>query len=150
VWDVPEDWVVEQPASGMRHAQYRVPGPGGPGECVVFYFGPGRGGDAASNATRWAGQFRQPDGSPSVERMQMSGLTGTKVPVRIVEVTGTYDGGMTMMDEPAEQKTGYMLLGGIAEGADAPWFFKFTGPETTVRAQRAAFETMMRSIRPGA
>jgi len=35
----------------------------------------------------------------------------------------------------------------IALGADAPWFFKFTGPETTVRAQRASFAASS-SIRP--
>jgi hypothetical protein len=40
-----------------------------------------------------------------------------------------------------------MLLGAIAEGPDAPWFFKFTGPEATVRAQRQAFVGMMRSLR---
>jgi hypothetical protein len=46
----------------MRRAQYKVPGPAGAGECVVFYFGPGQGGDAQSNAERWASQFTQPGG----------------------------------------------------------------------------------------
>ena len=69
------------------------------------------------------------------------------MPVRVVEVTGTYDGGMTMSQQPFESKTGYMLLGGIADGPDAPWFFKFTGPEETVRAQRDAFVEMMDSVR---
>ena len=148
-WEVPGGWVEEQPASSMRRAQYRVPGPGGDGECIVFYFGPGQGGDPAANAVRWAQQFKQPDGSSSVDRMQMATLEGARVPVQIVEVTGTYDGGMTMTDAPAEQKPGYMLLGAIALGADAAWFFKFTAPEATVRAQRDSFETMMRSIRAG-
>jgi hypothetical protein len=133
----------------MRRAQYRVPGPGGDGECIVFYFGPGQGGDPAANAVRWAQQFKQPDGSSSVDRMQVATLEGTRVRVQIVEVTGTYDGGMTMTDAPAEQKPDYMLLGAIAQGADAPWFFKFTAPEATARAQRESFESMMRSIRTG-
>ena len=30
----------------MRRAQYRISGSGGDAECVVFYFGPGQGGDA--------------------------------------------------------------------------------------------------------
>ena len=148
-WDVPAGWVEEQPASSMRRAQYRVPCSAGDGECVVFYFGAGQGGDPASNAARWAGQFRQPDGSSSVDSMQMSQLEGTQVPVQIVEVTGTYDGGMTMTDVPAEQMANHMLLGGIALGTDAPWFFKFTGPETTVRTQRESFVGMMESIRSG-
>ena len=148
-WDVPDGWTAEQPASSMRLAQYRVSGPGGAGECIVFYFGPGQGGDPAGNAARWAGQFTQPDGSSSMERMKMSVLEDTQVPVRIVEVTGTYDGGMTMTDAPAERKTDHMLLGGIADSSQGPWFFKFTGPESTVRSQRTAFETMMRSVRAG-
>ena len=149
VWDMPAGWTAEPPASNMRRAQYRVPGPGGAGECIVFYFGPGQGGDPAGNAVRWAGQFQQPDGGSSVDRMLMAPLDGAQVPVRIVEVTGTYDGGMTMTDAPAESKTGYMLLGGIAESSQGPWFFKFTGPESTVRSQRAAFEAMLRSLRAG-
>jgi hypothetical protein len=150
VWDAPSGWVAQTPTSAMRRAQYRVPGPGGDGECVVFYFGPGQGGDPAANAARWAGQFAQPDGRPSVELMQVSSLEGAGREIRIVEVTGTYDGGMTMTDSPAPPKPGYMLLGAIAEGPDAPWFFKFTGPEATVRAQRDAFAGLLRSLRAGA
>jgi len=74
-------------------------------------------------------------------------LEGTKVPVQVVEVTGTYEGGMTMSAEPFDPRPDYMLLGGIAEGPDAPWFFKFTGPEATVRAQREAFTKLLRSLR---
>ena len=147
-WEVPAGWIVEQPASSMRVAQYRVPGAGGDGECVVFYFGPGQGGDPTANAVRWARQFTQPDGSSSLDVMQVTELRQTRVPVRLVEVTGIYDGGMTMTDAPAEKKPGYMLLGAIAEGQNAPWFFKFTGPEATVKAQRPAFVSMLQSLCP--
>jgi hypothetical protein len=54
VWDVPEGWTAVPPASSMRKAQYRVPGPGGDGECIVFFFGVGQGGDPMANAVRWA------------------------------------------------------------------------------------------------
>ena len=142
-WDVPQHWVVEKPSNNVRFAQYRVPGAGGDGECVVFYFGPGQGGDPMANARRWAGQFMQPDGRDSVEVMKVEPLPGTRVAVEIVEVGGTYDGGMS----GTGQKPGYRLLGGIAAGADAPWFFKLVGPEATVRAERAAFVRMLESIR---
>jgi hypothetical protein len=147
VWDVPEGWVEEAPSQNMRHAQYRVDGPGGPAECVVYYFGPSQGGDARANAERWAGQFSQPDGGSSLERMKIDTLAGTRVPVQVVEVTGTYEGGMTGSAEPFEPQPNSMLLGGIAEGPDAPWFFKFTGPEKTVRAQRDAFNRLLTSLR---
>lgn len=146
-WEVPRDWIVEQPDSRMRVGQYRVPGAAGDGRCVVFYFGPGEGGDPSANARRWAGQFEQPDGSSSLDRMQVTLLDSTAIPVRIVELTGTYDGGMARNDEPARSQPGFMLLGAIAEGPGAPWFFKLTGPEATVRPQREAFVRMLESIR---
>ena len=62
VWKVPRGWIEEPASSSMRRAQYRIPGGAGPGECVVFYFGPGQGGDAEANVARWAGQFRGADG----------------------------------------------------------------------------------------
>jgi hypothetical protein len=148
-WTVPEGWVQKPVSSNMRYAEYAVNGPGGPGECVVYYFGPNQGGDAMANANRWACQFSQPDGSSSVDRMKVTRLDGASVPVTIVEVTGTYEGGMTMSSEPFEPRPGYMLLGGIAQGPDAPWFFKFTGPESTVRAQQPAFLDLMKSIETG-
>jgi len=148
-WTMPTGWIQETPTSGMRKAQYRVPGPGGDGECVVFYFGPGQGGDPASNAARWASQFVQPDGKPSEQAMKTSQRQVGDMTVLEVEVTGTYTGGMTGGMAPAEDKPGYMLVGAVAEGPDANWFFKFTGPEATVKAQRAAFEVMIGSLKSG-
>lgn len=144
-WSEPKGWVSQKPSSAMRKAQYRVPGPGGDAECVVFYFGPGQGGDAMSNASRWASQFRAASGeAPMKTRELKSGDTK----VLLVEVMGTYVGGMGS-NVPGEQP-GYMLLGAIAQGPDANWFFKLTGPEKTVQAQRAAFEAMVGSLKKGA
>jgi hypothetical protein len=42
-----------------------------------------------------------------------------------------------------------MLLGAIARGPDANWFFRATGPRATLEAQRAGFERMIRSLRAG-
>jgi hypothetical protein len=134
----------------MRKAQYRVPGPGGDAECVVFYFGPGQGGDPMSNAQRWIGQFKRPDGSPATDAAKTSTMAVGNMSVLLVEVVGTYSGGMTMGMEPAQEKPGSMLLGAIAEGPDANWFFKLTGPEATVRAQHEAFAGMLRSLAKGA
>ncbi|HKQ63063.1 MAG TPA: hypothetical protein VJS92_17370, partial [Candidatus Polarisedimenticolaceae bacterium] len=149
VWDVPGDWRTETPQSALRRAQYRVPGAAGDGECVVFYFGPGQGGDPQANALRWAQQFSQPDGRDSRELMQLAALPGAALATQIVEVTGTYNGGMTGSDEPARPQPGSMLLGAIVQGPDAPWFFKLTGPAATLRAQREAFLKMVGSARAG-
>jgi hypothetical protein len=145
-WTPPADWKSEKPSSGMRQAQYRVGGPGGDAECVVFYFGAGEGGDPQSNAERWAGQFTRADGKPA--ELKTSPLRGAPVDVTLVEVRGTYHGGPTMNATAAPKpQPDSMLLGAIAKGPDANWFFKFTGPEKTVSPQRAPFEEMLRSLK---
>jgi hypothetical protein len=146
VWTVPAGWVEVPPANPMRRAQYRVPGPGGDAECVVFYFGTGQGGDPESNARRWAEQFTTPTGAPAGDQLKTSRLEVGGMKVLMVEVAGTYAGG-GMMGSPQPPKPGFMLLGAVAEGPDANWFFKFTGPEKTIRAGRAVFEGMLKSLR---
>ena len=132
----------------MRRAQYRIPGPGGPGECVVFYFGPGQGGDAKANAARWAAQFREADGTPVGDAYKTREIKVGDIAVVLVEVTGTYVGGMGS-GPVGEGRPNYMLLGAIADGPDAKWFFRATGPRATLEAQRAAFDRMIRSIKRG-
>ncbi len=146
-WQTPEGWVEEPPSNSMRRAQYRVSGPGGDAECVVFYFGPGQGGDVQSNAARWASQFTQPDGGSSLDRMKTESIEVGDVPVLLVEVSGTYSGGSMM--GPPKELADHLLLGAIAEGGDSNWFFKFTGPADTVEAQREAFHAMIESLRRG-
>lgn len=148
-WTVPPEWAEETPSNAMRKAQYKVPGPGGDGECVVFYFGPGQGGDPMANAERWADQFRPPDGRSARDVMKTSEMQFGDVKVLVVETTGTYLGGQSMSMAPAPEKPGYALLGAVAEGPDANWFFKFTGPERTVQSNRAAFESMLKSLKHG-
>lgn len=147
-WTAPEGWTAETPSSSMRRAQYRIAGPGGPAECVVFYFGPGQGGDAQSNVSRWAGQFRRPDGKPVGDVLKTREVTVGSTRVVLVELTGTYTGGMGGAPTGPERPD-YMLLGAIADGPDAKWFFRATGPRTTIEPQRAAFERMIRSIKRG-
>lgn len=147
VWTVPSGWTKETPSSAMRRAQYRITGPGGPAECVVFYFGPGQGGSADANAARWAGQFRGASGAP-VGDMKKSRIKVGDVPVLMVEVTGTYVGGMGG-SPGGPDRPNQMLLGAIAETSDANWFFRALGPRATIEAQRKAFEGMIRSIRLG-
>jgi hypothetical protein len=147
-WTAPAGWTAETPSSSMRRAQYRIPGSAGPGECAVFYFGPGEGGDAQSNAKRWAGQFRKPDGSPIGDAFKTRELKVGDIPVLMVEVAGTYVGGMGGGPSGPERPN-QMLLGAIAKGPDANWFFRATGPRATMEAQRSAFEGMVRSLKRG-
>ena len=146
-WTMPADWIQEPPANVMRQAQYRVPGPAGDGQCVVYYFGAGQGGGPQANAERWADQFEQPDGRSSREVLVTSAAEANGMPALLVEVSGTYkEGGMMMTGGPETVNPGYMLKAAIIEGPDANWFFKFTGPEETVRANTEHFQSLIDSI----
>lgn len=150
-WTAPGAWIAETPSMAMRKAQYRIPGtPGtaGDGQAVVYYFGPGQGGDPMSNAVRWANQFVQPDNRPSTDVMKTATQSVGSIQVLTVEVGGTYQSG-----RPAGPKTplaDHLLLGAIAQGPDANWFFKVTGPKATIEGQRAAFTQLIGSLRTGA
>ena len=102
-----------------------------------------------SNAVRWANQFSQPDGSSSAEAMKTEQIDVQGVPVLLTVVTGTYSGGMSMVTGASAELTDFMLLGAIAEGGDANWFFKLTGPGATLRAQQGAFREMIESLSRG-
>ena len=144
-WTVPDGWVEVQPSSSVRRAQYRVPGSAGDGEMVVFYFGPGQGGDPMANATRWANQFSQPDGSSSLDQLKTSEQTVAGLSVLRVELDGRYQNPFTS-DPPIDEAT---LLAAIVSGPDANWFFKLTGPSATVESNRTAFESLVGSLSTG-
>lgn len=151
VWQAPASWIQEEPSNSMRRAQYRVPGAGGDAECVVFYFGPGQGGAPLSNAQRWAGQFTQPDGRSPLDVMKTKEYQVGAVAVLEVEITGTYGSGSMMgSTAAAEPLKDAMLLGAVASGPDANWFFKLTGPRKTVEGARKDFASLIQSLKPGA
>jgi hypothetical protein len=145
-WTAPTGWVAERPTSSMRKAQYRVPGEA---ECVVFYFGPGQGGDPMANAQRWASQFTLADGRPGSAGLKIEGGQVGDIDVLRVEVAGTYHGGFMMQQQKSAPRPNRLLLGAIATGPDANWFFKLIGPAATVEAERAAFETLVGSLERG-
>lgn len=149
-WTRPEGWVDEPPANAMRQSQYRVPGGAGDGECVVYYFGAGQGGGPMANAERWAGQFTQNDGSPSIEAMKTEQIVVNGLDTLLIEVGGTYSSGGMMTGAPAQTMPGYKLLGAVVEGPDSNWFFKFTGPEATVDENAEAFRGLIDSVQPPA
>src|SRR5262245_6441707 len=148
-WTAPQAWIEERPKSSMRMAQYRLPASPGDkddGECVVYYFGAGQGGDVKSNLDRWAGQFTGPGSTtPKFSTAKTGGLT-----IDTAEVRGTYmPSPMAMGGGPEPQpKARYMLLGAIVPGPDANWFFKCTGPEKTMDASRAGFDALIASVQP--
>jgi hypothetical protein len=147
-WSVPDAWQTAGPRP-MRAATYRTlpaEGDADPGEIAVFYFGPGQGGSVDANVDRWFQQFDQVDGRPTREVAERDRTEINSIPVTLVRANGTYNAAAGPMAPRADMRPGYSLLGAIAEGPEGAVFFKFTGPEATVRQEEERFMTMLQSL----
>jgi hypothetical protein len=134
----------------MRLAEYVLPGAqagAGDASLVVFYFGPSQGGSVEANIERWYGQFQQPDGRPSKERARRWERKVGSIPVTLVEVKGTYDGGMAMGGGQAASP-GYQMLGAIVSSQNGFFYFKLVGPVATVGSWTGSFDRFVDSVRP--
>lgn len=139
-FDVPKGWQSQKVSSNMRLLQTSIPGPGGPGDFAVFYFGPGGGGPVDANIERWVGQVSGA-GKPTPETFETNGYKVTWVDAKgTLEPTGMGPGPKTAVQNAR-------LYGAVVEGPGGPWFFKATGPDTTLGPQRDAFVAMLKSVR---
>ena len=140
-WTRPEGWGVLPPRQ-MRIATYGVPAAEGDaegGECAVFYFGSGQGGDIMANIDRWVNQFE--DGKPQQSLKEVNGLK-----VTLVQIAGTYlaPGGPMMQSQG--KRGNYRLLGAIVDAPEGFVFFKFTGPAKTIAASESDFNKLVGSL----
>lgn len=149
VFEAPTDWKSEPPASSMRTAQYRidpVEGDESPAEVVVYA---GIGGSPIQNIERWRAQFSTPEGGPipdSDYRLESFDVGGMKV--TMVEISGVYTNTMAPSAAGRESQHNSRLLGAVIEAPGGLWFIKATGPDATMKAQRAAISQFILSARP--
>jgi hypothetical protein len=140
-FDLPAGWKSVPPVSNMRLAQATVDGPGGQAELAVFYFGQGQGGTAEANIQRWKDQMT---GGVKPDR---GAFLANGLKVTWIDLGGTMKPSAMGM-APANEQPNYRLLGAVVEGPGGPWFFKATGPDSTLGPQRDAFVKMLRTVRP--
>lgn len=141
-WTVPPRW-GEHPPRQMRVATYIIPPANGDtegGECAVFFFGGGQGGDVEANINRWVGQFENA-GTPKRSTKTVDGMK-----VWTVEVAGTYLAPAGPMMQSQGKFENYRLLGAIIDAPEGSVFFKFTGPRKTVAATEAEFDELVASV----
>jgi len=138
-WSAPPAWETAPNASSIRLATYRMParkGTTATTELTVTRAG----GSTNANLERWVGQF---DGAgPDVRTVRtIEGLH-----VAIVEVSGTYEGGMTKSGAETPHP-GWSLLGAVVETGGPSYFFKMVGPSEAVHAARPEFDALLTSLR---
>jgi|GEM_PF-545616 len=147
----PPGWIVEPPASTMRKAQIRLPrAEGDPedAELVVFYFGPGQGGEVEANLERWYAQFSQPDGRPSREAAVTETLRAGDLPVTFVDLAGTMEPSAMPGGGSTPRRPGWRMLAAIVETPRGNVFIKATGPDRTLSANRGRLLQFILSLEP--
>lgn len=148
-YKAPSGWVKEQPTSGMRKAQFRLPraeGDSEDGSLVIFYFGPGQGGTAQANLDRWIAQFEQPDGSSSKEKAKTKSMTVNGLTVSLLDLSGTFTAEMTPGAGDRQNKPQSRMLAAVIESPKGPYFVKLVGPIKTVDRWEPDFTAFLNSV----
>lgn len=137
-WTAPPRWKTAPNASSMRLATYLIPRASGDAEDAELSVMQA-GGSIDANVSRWAGQF----GAEGAKSLKRSAARIAGLDVTLVEIQGTYDGGMSKDPTP---KTNWALLGAIVATPGGAHFFKMTGPVHTVKAARPELDQLVGSL----
>lgn len=135
-WMAPAGWPSTANPNAMRLASHKVPRVAGDSDDAELSISRA-GGDTGANIERWIGQF-QGAGKEQRRTKTVQGFS-----VTLVEVAGTYSGGMGAAN--ASHKN-WVLMAAIVETPPQPYFFKVIGPAATVHAARKAFDAMVDGI----
>ncbi|WP_043589399.1 hypothetical protein [Geminisphaera colitermitum] len=150
VWTAPAHW-QERPASAMRKATYIIPARSGgladaassttaTAELAVTAF-PGDVGGNLANVNRWRQQLQLPPLTADALPQALRHLDVGAFHIDVVELLGP-----DAADNTAQRQR---VLGAIVPVGDATWFFKLTGPDATVAAERETFDAFLQTLRPG-
>jgi len=77
-----------------------------------------------------------------VKDLEINGLK-----VTTIELNGSYKMSAGPMMQVKEIKPGYRLMGAIVEGSQGMVFFKFVGPEKTIKASESDFKALLNSMK---
>jgi hypothetical protein len=129
-WNLPDGWT---PANGSsaRYATISIKGAdGAKGELAVTHFPGDVGGDLA-NANRWRAQIGLGPVDDAALATSISNVTAGPKSIKLIDAIG-----------PQIR----CAAGWVAHGGET-WFFKFTGPDALVGAEKAKFTAFLESIR---
>ncbi len=147
--DVPSTWKLQPAANPMRVAEFELPTTGGDSEAptlIVFFFGVGGGGGVDANIDRWRGQF---DDGGKINPGTTETLSAGSTKITLLDKSGTFKLQPRMMSPEFTPKPGWRMLAAVAEIQGGPLFFRATGPEASVAAQKDALTTALKSLRSG-
>jgi hypothetical protein len=129
-WQLPDGWAPVN-GSSARYATISITGAdGSKGELAVTHFPGDVGGDLA-NVNRWRAQIGLPTIDAAALVSNITQVTAGPKTIKIMDATGPQN---------------RCAAGWAAHGGET-WFFKFTGPDALVGAEKAKFTAFLESIR---
>lgn len=129
-WSLPDGWAVAK-GSSARYATIGITGAdGAAGELAVTHFPGDVGGDLA-NVNRWRAQISLPPIDQAALATEVSEITAGPKTIKVIDATGAQN---------------RCAAAWVAHGGET-WFFKFTGPDALVGAEKSKFTAFLESVR---
>ncbi len=144
-------WIREEPTSDHRMIQYRLRGESkqaGDARLVVYHFGKQGVSSLEENITRWAAQFRQPDGGPSLDVARREDIEVNGVQVHTIELEGTYVAAVAPGSDEHLDLPDRGLRAAVVSTDAGAYFFKVVGPTETVERWDSSYHEMIASLKP--
>jgi hypothetical protein len=155
--EAPAGFEKVRPSSGMVETEFAIPSEGQGADGKPLPAGRmtvmGAGGSIQANIDRWCGQFAQPDGGDTKEKVTTKAFKVAGCNVTIVDIPGTYldQPGGPFAGGPKVSRPDYRMLAGIVETPEAGnYFLKFYGPAATVERYAEGFKKMLEGMVPAA
>jgi hypothetical protein len=134
-WKTPEGW-TEMPLGSMRAASFKITKDGKVADVSVIPLAGAAGGDAA-NVNRWREQAGLKALSPDDLKATAQKIDIAGEPADLYEIAGTNPSSGDPM----------RILGAIQHRSGTAWFYKITGENELVAAQKSAFLDFLKSVR---
>jgi hypothetical protein len=128
-WTTPDGW-MEQPASEMRVASFKVAGPNRKQADVSVIPLAGMAGSDLNNVNRWRGQIGLPPASEDEIQKAATPVEVSGQPALLYDLAGESNS----------------ILAAIQRRGDTTWFFKMTGDNKLVAQQKPAFLAFLKSF----
>ena len=133
-WSAPAHWQAKPPGS-VRKGSYNIPGKDGAVADLAITAFPGDTGGLFANVNRWRGQVGLPPITEDKLSESVEHLAIGEFHVDVVDMLGSVNGQPTR------------VLGAIVPHERETWFFKLTGPDALVAAERASFREFLNTIK---
>ena len=132
-WSTPPTWSAK-PLAPMRKASFAVVTPEGEGDFSISSFA-GEAGGLEGNLNRWRSQVQLPALGASELASQASVVANGPLRFTVVDFAGQTSNGPTR------------ILGAVLPLEKETYFFKMTGPDAVVAAQKPAFLEFLKTVK---